>query len=171
MSERTENPTASPEQRDFIITRVIDAPRDIVFRAWTEAEGLLRWWGPRNFTTPYCTVDFRPGGVCLTCMRSPEGRDYWNKGVYREIVEPVRLVITDCFADAEGNPVSPAEYEMPEWPQETLREVTFDEIEGSTKITMHESVSEAIAKRYQAPEGWNECLDRLEEYLTAHARA
>ncbi|MGH8068203.1 MAG: SRPBCC domain-containing protein [Candidatus Entotheonellia bacterium] len=68
-------------ERELVITRIFDAPRELVFKAWTEPERLMRWWGPNSFTTPFCTIDLRPGGVFHCCMRSPEGRDYWCKGV------------------------------------------------------------------------------------------
>lgn len=153
--------------RELVITRVFDAPRSIVFKAWTEPERMKRWWGPKGFTLPFCKVDLRPGGVCHYCMRSPEGRDYWGKDVYREIVEPERLVLTDVFSDEKGNTVKPAEYGMsPDWPEETLITVTFDEYEGKTKLTLRQSVPESIAERTGARQGWIESLDRLAEYLS-----
>ncbi len=88
----------------------LDAPRDLVFKAWTEPERLMRWWAPKGWTTPFCKIDLRPGGVFHYCMRSPEGRDFWGKGVYREVVEPSLLVYTDSFSDEEGKLVEPAHY-------------------------------------------------------------
>jgi len=95
--------SARPAEREIVITRVFDAPRDRVFKAWTEPERVMRWGGPNGFTTPVCKIDLRPGGVFHNCMRSPEGRDFWSKGVYREIVAPERIVCTDFFSDAEGD--------------------------------------------------------------------
>ena len=150
----------------LVITRVFDAPRDLVFKAWTEPQRLMRWWGPRGFTTPFCKVDLRPGGVFHYCMRSPEGRDYWGRGVYREIAEPERIVYLDSFADEEGNPVEPAHYGMsPGHPAETLVTVTFVEHEGKTKVTLHHSVPEAVPERSGIQQGWTEMLDRLAEEL------
>ncbi|MBI2756896.1 MAG: SRPBCC domain-containing protein, partial [Chloroflexi bacterium] len=74
--------------REISITRTFEAPRELVFRAWTEPERLMRWWGPKVFTTPYCTVDLRPGGVWHYCFRSPDGQDSWGRAVYREVVRP-----------------------------------------------------------------------------------
>ena len=82
------SPTATTAERTLIIERVFDAPRALVFKAWTEPERLVLWWGPRGFTMPACTMDARPGGAFRFCMRSPEGTDHWLRGVYREIVEP-----------------------------------------------------------------------------------
>ena len=76
------------EQRVLVITRIFDAPPHLVFKAWTEPERLVRWWGPRGFTLTSCELDFRPGGRFRFCMRSSEGTDYRSEGVYREIVEP-----------------------------------------------------------------------------------
>ncbi len=83
---------ASSVERGIVITRVFDAPRGRVFNAWTDPEHFERWWGPNGFTTPVCKVDARAGGILHYCMRSPEGRDFWGKGVYREVVEPERIV-------------------------------------------------------------------------------
>ena len=67
--------------------------------AFLRSERVMRWWGPKGFTTPVCEIDLRPGGVYRSCMRSPEGQEFWGQGVYREIVEPERIVCTDTFAD------------------------------------------------------------------------
>jgi uncharacterized protein YndB with AHSA1/START domain len=153
-------------KRELVITRVFDAPRELVFKAWTEPEHLMRWWGPKGFTMPLCKVDLRPGGVIHFCMRSPEGHDIWCKGVYREIVEPERIVVTDSFSDEKGNTVPPAQYGLsPDWPAESLMTVTFAEDEGKTKLTLHLGVSESLAKRQGADVGWAETLDRLAGYL------
>jgi uncharacterized protein YndB with AHSA1/START domain len=100
-------------------------------------------------------------------MRSPEGRDFWSKGVYREIVEPSLLVCTDFFADEHGNPVEPAHYGMsPDWPAESLVTVTFAEQEGKTTFTLQHTVGSAPAsERDLCQQGWSESLDRLAGYL------
>ena len=84
-------------QEELFITRIFDALRERVWKAWTEPELMKRWWGPKGFTTPYCEIDLRVGGKFLYCMRSPEGKDYWNTGVCREIVRLERIVCTDSF--------------------------------------------------------------------------
>jgi len=105
-------------------------------------------------------------------MRSPEGRDYWCKGVYREVVEPERIVCTDFFSDEESNLVQPAHYGMsPDWPTETLVTVTFAEHAGKTKLTLQQSVLESVAERSGAQQGWTESLDRLGEYVAARAHS
>jgi len=161
--------SARSADREIVITRVFDAPRDLVFKAWTEPERVMRWWGPDGFTTPVCKIDLRPGGVFHNCMRPPEGRDFWSKGVYREIVEPERIGCSDFFSDEEGNLVQPTHYGMsPEWPAEALVTVTFAEHDGKTKFTLHHAVGSAPAsERDQCRAGWTESLDRLAEYLAS----
>jgi uncharacterized protein YndB with AHSA1/START domain len=160
------SPATEPAEPVLVLTRVFDAPRELVWKAWTEPEHFVRWWGPKGFTVPFCKIDLRPGGVMHFCMRSPEGRDFWNKGVFREVVEPERIVSTDTFADEEGNLIEPAHYGMsPDWPSETLLTVTFVEHEGKTKLSLRHEVPESVAERNGARQGWTETLDRLAEYL------
>jgi uncharacterized protein YndB with AHSA1/START domain len=152
--------------QEFVVTRVFEAPRDLVFRAWTEPERLKRWWGPRGYTMPFCEIDLCPGGVTHLCMRSPDGRDIWGKGVFREIVVPERIVLTDSFADEEGNVVSPTHYGMsPEWPLEVLLTVTFEEEAGKTRVTLRYEGVPPGADRDGSQQGWSESLERLGEYL------
>ena len=167
MVARKSNTATKPAEREMVITHIFDAPRELVFKAWTEPEHLVQWWGPKGFTTPHCKIELRPGGVFHYCMRSPEGRDYWGRGVYREIVAPEKLVYTDTFSDPEGNPVEPAYYDGmdPEWPSESLVTVTYSEQGGKTKVTLHHGVSESLAKRTGAKQGWTEMLERLADYL------
>jgi uncharacterized protein YndB with AHSA1/START domain len=160
------NTTAGTKDRNFVITNVFDAPRNLVFKAWTEPQRVASWWGPNRFTMPVCKIDLRPGGVFHYCMRSPDGKDYWGKGVYREIIESEKLVYVDCFSDAEGNIVQPADYGMsPEWPAETTITITFSEQDGKTEVNINLGVSESLAKQVGAQQGWNESLIRLNEYL------
>jgi uncharacterized protein YndB with AHSA1/START domain len=160
MAART-SASAQPAERELVITRVVDAPRSLVFKAWTEPEHFVRWMGPNGFTTPFCKMDVRPGGVTHFCMRSPEGRDYWGLWVYREVVAPERIVFTDSFADEEGNPVEPRHYGMPDWPFESLVTVTLTEDQGKTELTLHHAVDLSVAESSGAAQGWSECLDRL----------
>jgi len=157
---------AAESGRDLVITRVFDAPRELVFKAWTEPERLMRWWAPSGCTTPFCTVDLRVGGAFHYCMRMPEGQDIWGIGVYREIVEPERIVFTDAFANAEGNPVPPAHYGMSaSHPAETLVTVTFAEHEGRTKLTLRHSILESVEERGGTQQGWTEMFDQLAAYV------
>ena len=151
------------DSKQVLITRVFDAPRDLVFKAWTDCSRLTRWWGPKGFTTPVCHIDLRPEGVFHNCMRSPEGRDYCGKGVYREVVKPERISYTDFFVDERGNPVPGTYYGISAaWPQETQVTVTFEEEEGKTKLTLRHDVGSAPASdRDMCRQGWSESLDKL----------
>ena len=163
---RGQRRVVSPARQGIVITRIFDAPREVVFKAWTEPERLQQWWGPRGFTTPFCGVDLRPGGVFHYCMRSPEGRDIWGRGVYQDIVVPERIVYADTFADAEGHPVSPTHYGMSTGhPAKTLVTVTFAVQGHQTKVTVQQAVPEAFPERSGMEQGWTEMLDRLADEL------
>jgi uncharacterized protein YndB with AHSA1/START domain len=165
-----DNPATPPEDQELVITRVFDAPPDLVFKAWTEPERLRRWWGPKGFTLPFCTVDLRPGGAVHFCMRSPEGHDIWCKGIYQEIVEPERIVEIGFFSDAEGNRVSPTHYGFsPDWPEETLFTMTFEEQDGKTRLTLRQSGVPMVPEREGATVGWNQSFDRLSEFVASEA--
>jgi uncharacterized protein YndB with AHSA1/START domain len=160
------DPGAGPAQRELVVMRVFDAPRELVFRAWTEPEHLKRWWGPKGYTMPFCEIDLREGGDFLYCMRLPEGRDIWVTSVFREVVVPERLVLAVSFADAEGNVVSPTRYEMSrDWPLEMLMKVTFEEDANKTEVTLRYYGVPSGADRDGSRQGWSESLDRLAEYL------
>ena len=94
---------AELEQRTLLLDRLFGAPRDMVFKAWSEPEHLIRWWGPRGFTSDIEKMEFRVGGAYRIHMRSPEGTDHWSQGIYREIVPPERLVMVGSWADARGD--------------------------------------------------------------------
>jgi uncharacterized protein YndB with AHSA1/START domain len=152
--------------RELVLTRIFDAPRAVVWKAWTDPEHLTRWWGPKAFTSPACKIDLRVGGKYLFCMRSPEGQNFWSTGVYREIVEPERIVYTHSFADETGAPVPASHYEMPgDWPAETLATVKFEEHQGKTKLTLrHVGIPSGVMSE-MAEAGCNESLDKLAESL------
>jgi uncharacterized protein YndB with AHSA1/START domain len=145
---------ADQRERELVITRVFDAPRHVVFQAWTEPGRVARWWGPQGFVTTYCDMDIRPGGAFRVCMRSPEGVERWKQGVYREVVEPERLVFTFAWEDAEGKPG-----------HETLVTVSFAEQGAKTRLTLHQAVFETVERRDEHQRGWTSTLQRLVEYL------
>lgn len=150
------------------IERAFDAPRDLVFRAWTEPEHLKRWFAPAGFTTPHCTVDLRVGGMFHYSMRSPDGQETWGRGIYREIVVPERIVYVDSFADAEGNFVPPSQYGVSSsHPTETLVTISFAERAGRTVVTVRHELAATVEERDGALQGWSEMLDRLADVLAA----
>ena len=159
------SPATTSTERELVIERVLNAPRELVWKAWTEPEHFMRWWGPKGFTTPFCEIDLRVGGKYVNCMRSPEGKDYWSTGVYREIVPLERIVCTDSFADEHGNVVPATHYGMSDMPLEMLVTVTFEEHEGKTKLTLHHVGIPAGPDREGANQGWSESFDKLAEYL------
>ncbi len=156
MTNRT-NPSAAP--KELTITRLFDAPRALVFKAWTDPKHLAQWWGPQGYTNPVCTLDVRPGGALYIEMTGPDGIAIPNRGIFREVVEPERLVFTTrVFEDEAGNPRL-----------EVLNTITFTEVGDKTRLTMHAlvliaapEVSEALGGMEQ---GWNESLDRLTDVL------
>src|SRR5205085_1918698 len=148
-------------QRELTITRTFDAPREVVFAAWTDAKQAAQWWGPQGFTTISCEMDARPGGAYRACMRSPEGTRHCRRGVYREIVPPERLVFTFAWEDAAENPG-----------HETVITVTFaDAGGGKTRLTLHQAMFESASARDAHQVGWSSCLERFAEYLAALSAA
>ncbi len=163
MAEKTDAPATS-SRRTLVIDRVFDAPRELVWKAWTDPEMAKRWWGPRGFMAPAAEIDLRVGGKYLFAMQSPEfnnGEPIWSTGVYREIVPYERLVCTDSFADEKGNVVPATHYGMTEdFPLEMLVTVELEEIDGKTKLTLrHEGMPADMTAG--AETGWNESFDKL----------
>lgn len=153
-------------KQEVVLTRVFDAPRDLVWRAWTDPEHFRRWWGPKDYTCPFCEIDLRVGGKYLYCMRSPEGRDYWGTGVFQEIVPMERIVFTDCFADEKGNVVPATHYGMgPDFPLEMLVEVTFEDLNRKTKMTLRHIGVPTGPDSEGTQQGWSESFDKLAESL------
>jgi uncharacterized protein YndB with AHSA1/START domain len=156
---------------EFILSREFNAPRDMVFRAWTEAEHLARWFGPKGFTMASCTVDLRPGGVFHYGMRWPDGKVMWGKWVYREVTRPERLVHVFSFSDEAGgltrNPFAP------DWPAEILTTTTFAEHNGKTTLTIRSILPGASRAEREAfdvgqvnlRQGWADNFDRLAAHL------
>jgi uncharacterized protein YndB with AHSA1/START domain len=163
---------SAAEGQEFIISRVFDAPRDLVFRAFTEPERMKHWWGPKGFVVVKLEMDLRPGGIQHYGLRGPDGAIIWGKSVYREIVAPQRIVLINSFSDEAGNiahhPMSPT------WPLEMLSTFLFDEVEKTrTKLTVkwspHNS-DEAGRATFAAghasmKQGWTGTLDQLAAYL------
>ena len=165
-----EKPVAGSAQQDLIITRVFDAPRERVWKAWTEPEQVKKWWGPRDFTAPHIDIDLQAGGKYVYCMRGagPDGafRDYWGVGIYKEIVQLKRLVYTDSFADEKGNVVPATHYGMaPDFPLEMLVTVTFETRGTGTIMTLHHEGMPSGEMADMTKEGWNGSFDKLADAL------
>ena len=152
--------------KDIVITRMFNAPRERVWKAWTDPKELVKWWGPKDFTSPVCKNDLRVGGKYLYCMRGPAGsefdKDMWSTGTYTEVIPMEKIVATDFFADADGNIISSKEYGMPgEWSEDMIITVTFDDAgPAKTKLTIiHKGHPTEIAD--MANDGWNQSLDKF----------
>jgi uncharacterized protein YndB with AHSA1/START domain len=146
-------------------TRVFDAPRDRVWRAWTDPEILKLWCGPKNYTVPLYSVDLRVGGKTFNCIRTAEGQEICSAGTYLEIVEGKHLLITDNFSDKEGNIVPASTYGMfIDWPSDAKIDLTFEDLEGKTLLSLKQ-FNVPVEDSDLTEKGWKEYLDRLEEYL------
>jgi uncharacterized protein YndB with AHSA1/START domain len=162
-----ENDIAATNNK-VLFTRLLRASRELAWKAWTEPERVKQWWGPRTFSTPVVQIDLRKGGRYLYCMRSPDGKEFWSTGIFTEVRAPERLVVTDSFADEKGNIVSASHYGMdPNWPLEAEVAMTLEDAGGKTlmKVTYSGRISVANQDLKNMKQGWEEMLDKLEEYL------
>jgi uncharacterized protein YndB with AHSA1/START domain len=157
----------------FILTRTFNAPRPLVFAAWTQAEHLAKWFGPKGFEMVHLTNDPRPGGMLHYGMKSPTGQIMWGRWVYREITPPERLVIVASFSDEHRgvtrHPMAPT------WPLEMLSDTTFADRGGKTEMTLRVSPFNATDVERQTFEagrdgmkgGWAGTMEQLDAYLAA----
>jgi uncharacterized protein YndB with AHSA1/START domain len=146
--------------REVVLRRIVDAPRAVVFRAWTDPAQLAQWWGPHGFTNPVCEADVRVGGAWHIVMRAPDGTDYPCGGVYREVVEGQRLVFTNVATDTAGKPVL-----------EGLTKAEFSDDGGKTRLTVWTRMTALVpggVPMLQGMEiGWTQTLERLDERMAA----
>ena len=145
-------------ERIVMLSRVFEAPRERVFAAWTRAEHLAHWFGPRGFTVPACEADPRAGGEIKLCMRSPQGEDFWVRGVFRELVAPERVLIW-CVADDEAGNLAI---------EETI-EARFTEEAGRTRLSLRATASGSSERARAMLEGmepgWHQTIDRLGSHV------
>jgi uncharacterized protein YndB with AHSA1/START domain len=161
------------EKERMVITRVFDAPRALVWEAWTNPKYVMQWWGPKGFTAPVCKIDFRVGGKFLCCMKSPDGWEGWNGGEYHEIILHEKIVYSLYFADSEGNKVEPAELGIEDAAIDGARDVViFEDFgNGQTKLTLIGNEPMEDAKNSGQLEGWNEQLDKVAAIVAGLAQA
>jgi len=154
MAGRSNIVTKSAEH-ELKITRIFDAPRSLVWKAWSEPERMAQWGGPKGFTITACEIGTHPGDAFRMTMRSPEGMNHLVRGVYHEIVAEERLVYTWAWVDEHGHSG-----------HETLISINFEDHSEKTKLTLHQAFFESVTARDQHSVGWNSSLDCLAEYLT-----
>ena len=156
MNAETVAPTTI-EERELVLTRLIDAPRENVYRCWTESELLKRWFTPLPWTTPFAELDVRPGGSNVIVMADPDGNEYPNRGVYLEVIKNEKLVLTDAYVNA---------WEPSEKPFMTVI-LTFEDEDGKTRYTArvrHWSVADRQQHEQMGfHQGWGQCADQLEK--------
>ena len=141
---------------DLTITRLFDAPRELVWAAWTEPEQITRWLGPKGWTAHSGGGDLRPGGAWRSCIRSPQGEDLWASGEYREIDPPSRLVFTYAWESPAG-----------ERNRETLITIGFAESAGKTHMTFTQQGLESAESRDGHESGWSQAFDDLAAHLAS----
>ncbi len=159
------------EGKPFTIAREFAAPLDLVFKAWTERERLVQWWGPKGAKVTHCENDLRAGGTMHFCLRTPDGADIWGKWVYRDVLPPERIVFVSSFSDPAGgvtrHPMAPV------WPPETLSTISFAERNGRTTVAVRWVPINASAAERKAFDdnhasmhgGWGGTFDQLGAYL------
>lgn len=170
MSENM-NTTNAAENEEFEITRVLDAPRELVFKVWTEAKHLEHWWGPKGLSVSAAKLDLRPGGIFHYKMRDPDGNEMWGRFTFREIAAPERIVFVNSFSDAEGS-ITPPPFDDP-WPSEILNTVTLSEHDGKTTLTLKSTpinATEEEVRVFQSgfdsmEQGYGGTFDQLADYL------
>jgi uncharacterized protein YndB with AHSA1/START domain len=165
--------TQQPETaaKELVITRIINAPRQLVFKVWAEAEHLARWWGPKGFAMGVTKLDFRPGGIFHYSMKSPEGYVMWGRFDYVEIVVPEKIVFTSSFSDEQGN-LTRAPFSAT-FPQQVLNKLILMEEAGKTTLVLTGSPLNATDEEWKMFEGMHASMqqgfggtfDQLDAYL------
>lgn len=168
---KTRKPNAEPvgtAGRELVITRVFDAPREMVWDAWTDPQQIVKWWGPRSFTLTVDEMDVRPGGVWRSTMHGPDGTEYLNDCVFTEVVKPQRIVYELIPGRKHDRAAQKHETVQASW--------LFEEHGEKTRVTLRmlfptAEARDRFAREYRAVEGGNETLDRLHEHLAGEVRA
>jgi len=156
---------------NLVITRTLNAPRELVFQVWTDANHLAKWWGPTGMSIHVAKLDLRPGGMFHYSMKTPDGHEMWGKFVFNEISPPDKIVFTNSFADPEGNTVRPPF--APNFPLEIQNILTFTEQDGQTILTLtggpinatEEEVQFFAAMHESMQQGFAGTFNQLEAYL------
>ncbi len=162
---------AQTETPDFVISRTFDAPRELVWQAFTDPQRMKEWWGPKGFKVIHSKMDLRPGGTYHYGMLAPDGTPMWGKFVYREIVPPQRMVFVNSFSDEAGgitrHPMAPT------WPLELLSTFLFEDEDGRTRFTVKwkplnaspEEIAVFAGAHGSMQQGWTGTMEKIEAYL------
>ena len=164
---QSDTATVRAEGGAVVVERVFAAPRELLWQMWTRPEHVLRWYGPAGMTAQVCEIDLRVGGRYLWGLRSADGFEYYNAGVFRELVLHERIVASMCMADAEGHTVPASHYGLPDdAPSETLLTVLFQDLDdGTTHLTVRQEGWADDAMAAGAGGGWSQALDKLAALL------
>ncbi|MBI3341597.1 SRPBCC domain-containing protein [Candidatus Curtissbacteria bacterium] len=164
------------DENGVVIERVFDAPREAVWKAWTDPEMVKKWWGPEGFSAPSVKIDLRVGGKYTYAMQGPKGSEWdrvmYSSGIFKEVIPNEKIVTTDYFSDEEGNKIKPSdEGQAKNFPAEMTVSITFEDIEGGkSKLSIMyerpetEEQLQAMLKSGMK-EGWNSSLDKLADAL------
>jgi uncharacterized protein YndB with AHSA1/START domain len=161
------------EIKTFVISRTVNAPRELVWKVWTDPDHLQKWFGPKGVTMPNCTMDFRVGGSFFYTMHNPDGTEMSGKWIFTEITPPERIAVTSSFTDREGNTIRPP---FPiEWPLHTASVTSFKDVKGKTEITIEWKPLDATDEQIDTFNnsfasmngGWSGTFEQLESYLAA----
>jgi len=160
--------TNNLEIRDIVVTRTLDTPLELVWKAWTDPKYVMRWWGPKDYTSPSCKIDFREGGTFLFCMRAPEyqgGQDYYSAGVYKKIVPMEMIEFVQSLADKDGNKIDPAQLGLKDFPKEVRTVILFKAKGGKTEMTVTEYDWPVGQMFDNSVTGLNQSMDKLVDSL------
>ena len=159
------------ETERMVVTRIFDAPRELVWKAWTDPKYVMQWWGPKGFTCPACEMDFRVGGKSLLCMKMPDGQEGWNAIEYHEIVLHEKIVSSMYFSDSKGNKIEPEELGIEDASIDGAYDVTlFEDLgNGQTKLTFIGNETMEHAKNSGQLEGWNQILEKIDAVVAGLA--
>jgi uncharacterized protein YndB with AHSA1/START domain len=156
-------------KEDLVVKRIIDAPLELVWKAWTEPEHVMKWWGPKHYTSPWCKIDLREGGKYVFAMRAPTeqgGQESYTAGVYKKIVPMEYLEFTQSLSDKDGNPIDPTEVGMPpEFPEEIRTSIVFKAKGDMTELTITEYDWPMSQMYVYSLAGLHQTIDKLIESL------
>ncbi len=159
------NPPSTTQTKNLIVTRVFDAPVELVWKAWTDPQHVMRWWGPNYFSSPSCDMDFREGGTTVVCMRAPQefgGQDFYSTWAYQKIVPMQRIEYLQNLSDKDGRTIDPASLGLrADFPEDVRTVITFKPIGDQTELTIAQYGFPEGEMFEMAEMGLNQSLDKM----------